>query len=152
MKLTTTIIMGLIAGIFYCWSISVTKGLALLPDKEYILAFQRLNKAILNPLFFICFMGPMVLLPLCLWRYYEQPHWWLLLLATALYFMGVMGVTMGGNVPLNNMLEAFDLQQADMGAIRQMRQQFEAKWNWLNHIRTVCSIGSFVCTLLFYRR
>lgn len=144
MKLTTTVIMGLIAGIFYCWSISVTKGLALLPDKEYILAFQRLNKAILNPLFFVCFMGPVVLLPLCLWREFHPS----LLLAAALYFIGVMLVTMAGNVPLNNMLEAFDVQQADMAAIRQLRRQFESRWNLLNHTRTICSISAFVCTLL----
>jgi uncharacterized membrane protein len=144
MKLTTTIIMGLIAGIFYCWSISVTKGLAWLPDKEYILAFQRLNKAILNPFFFICFMGPVVLLPLCLWRHFHPA----LLLATALYFIGVMAVTMVGNVPLNDMLEAFDVQQEDITAVSNMRRQFEQPWNLLNHFRTICSIAAFICTLI----
>ena len=53
----TTLLTGLIAGLFYCWSISVTKGLALLPDREYLLAFQQLNRAILNPLFLTAFMG-----------------------------------------------------------------------------------------------
>jgi uncharacterized membrane protein len=59
----STVVMGLNAGIFYCWSVSVTTGLALLPDKEYITAFQALNRAILNPLFLLCFMGPVFLLP-----------------------------------------------------------------------------------------
>lgn len=148
MKLTTTIILGLIAGIFYCWSISVTRGLALLPDKEYILAFQRLNKAILNPMFLVCFMGPVVLLPLCLWRYFQQPHGWWWLLATAFYFIGVMVVTMAGNVPLNNRLEGIDVQEADIAALRHFRRQFEQRWNLLNHFRTISSVAAFVCTLL----
>jgi uncharacterized membrane protein len=144
MKIFTIIILGLIAGIFYCWSVSVTKGLALLPDKEYILAFQKLNQAIQNPLFFICFFGPIFLLPACMWRNYSI----YLLLATLSYYIGVMGVTIVGNIPLNNMLEAFSVQGAGMEDLRLMRGQFELKWNTLNHIRTLCSLVSFILTLI----
>lgn len=144
MKIFTTILLGLIAGIFYCWSISVTKGLALLPDKEYILAFQKLNQAIQNPLFFICFFGPVFLLPVCMWRNYNN----YLLLATLSYYTGVMGVTIAGNIPLNNMLEAFTIQGAGIEELRSVRAQFELKWNTLNHIRTLCSLISFALTLI----
>ncbi|WP_343670584.1 DUF1772 domain-containing protein [Chitinophaga sp.] len=144
MKLITIIILGLTAGIFYCWSISVTRGLALLPDKEYILAFQKLNRAILNPLFFICFFSPLVLLPICLWREFTIT----LLLATLFYYIGVMGVTIVGNIPLNNMLEAFPVQGANIEEMRQIRAQFEPKWNTLNHIRTLCSLVSFILSLI----
>ncbi|WP_343689962.1 DUF1772 domain-containing protein [Chitinophaga sp.] len=144
MKICTTILLGLIAGIFYCWSISVTKGLALLPDKEYLLAFQKLNQAIQNPLFFICFFGPVFLLPVCMWRNYSI----CLLLATLSYYIGVMGVTIAGNIPLNNMLEAFSVQGAGIEELRAMRAQFEMKWNILNHIRTLCSLAAFILTLI----
>ncbi|MBV7533713.1 DUF1772 domain-containing protein [Chitinophaga sp. sic0106] len=147
MKIITIILLGLITGIFYCWSVSVTRGLALLPDKAYILAFQKLNQAIQNPLFFICFFGPLILLPVCVWRNFSI---WLLL-ATLSYYIGVMGVTIVGNIPLNNMLEAFSVQGAGTEELRQMRAQFEGRWNTLNHIRTLCSLGSFVLTLIAMR-
>ncbi len=57
---TTT---ALIAGLFYAWSCSVTLGLARLPDTVYIAFMQATNKAILNPVFFISFIGTAILLP-----------------------------------------------------------------------------------------
>jgi uncharacterized membrane protein len=144
MKIITIILLGLVAGIFYCWSVSVTRGLALLPDKAYILAFQKLNQAIQNPLFFICFFGPLILLPVCIWRNFSI----YLLLAILSYYIGVMGVTIVGNIPLNNMLEAFSVQGAGIEELRQMRAQFELRWNTLNHIRTLCSLVSFILTLI----
>ncbi|RFS20484.1 DUF1772 domain-containing protein [Chitinophaga silvatica] len=144
MKIITITILGLVAGIFYCWSVSVTRGLALLPDKEYILAFQKLNQAIQNPLFFICFFGPLILLPVCIWRNFSI----CLLLAILSYYIGVLGVTIVGNIPLNNLLETFSVQGAKIEELRLMRAQFELRWNTLNHIRTLCSLASFILTLI----
>src|SRR5688572_10813811 len=98
---TTT---GLIAGLFYAYSCSINPGLGRLPDEAYLTAMQSINKAILNPVFFISFMGTLILLPLCTYLHYRQPvspKFILLLIATALYLVGVFGVTIFGNVPLN---------------------------------------------------
>jgi len=149
--LITTVIMGLTAGIFYCWSVSVTPGLALLSDKEYITTFQQLNKAIQNPLFFICIMGTMFLLPLSTWVYYQKPlplSFWLLLAASIIYFVGVMGVTMGANVPMNNEMDVFNTATATIAEISAKRIGFEAKWNFLNNIRTICCILCLTLTVL----
>lgn len=143
--------MGLIAGLFFCWSISVTRGLALLPDREYIMAFQRLNRAILNPLFFICFLGPMVLLPLCVWRGYQPSmplSWWMLVGAAAVYFAGVMGLTMAGNVPMNDALDAFNVEGASGDDLLRVRTAFEGRWNMLNNIRTSSCVVSFGLTVV----
>jgi len=151
--LITTGITGLIAGLFYCWSVSVTRGLALLPDREYLLVFQQLNRAILNPLFLVAFMGLVFLLPIVTWTHYQRPlsrTFWLLLSATLLYLVGVIGVTMLGNVPMNDALDVFDINAASPARIAAKRLAFESRWNSLNNIRTVSCIASFL-GLLFAR-
>lgn len=59
----TTLSSGLMAGLFYTWSISVTPGLAKVGTENYLQAFQSMNRAILNPAFFIFFMGLVIRLP-----------------------------------------------------------------------------------------
>ncbi|SFW82302.1 DUF1772 domain-containing protein [Chitinophaga sancti] len=71
-----------------------------------------------------------------------------LLLATLSYYLGVMVVTIPGNIPLNNMLEAFTIQGAAVDELHLMRAQFEQKWNMLNHIRTLCSLASFILVMI----
>src|SRR5688572_7893361 len=78
----TTTITGLMAGLFYAWSISVTPGIGRLGDKEYLASFQAMNRAIVNPVFLICFLGAAVLLPVCTFMEYAQPisnRFWFLL-------------------------------------------------------------------------
>jgi len=142
----STVVMGLSAGIFYCWSVSVTTGLALLPDKEYITAFQALNRAILNPLFLLCFMGPVFLLPLSAIVSYHKPFgpvFWLLCAASLIYIVGVMGITMAWNVPMNDVMDKYNAAAASASDLASTRAGFEARWNFLNNIRTVSCIVSF---------
>jgi len=149
--LITATIMGLTAGIFYCWSVSVTRGLAALPDKEYIICFQSLNRAILNPLFFTCFLGSAVLLPASAWQQYAQPvplRCWLLLAAALVYIFGVIVVTMAGNVPMNDSLDAFNAASATATEIADKRAGFESPWNSLNNIRTVACVIALVLAIL----
>jgi uncharacterized membrane protein len=141
---------GLMAGLFYAWSVSVMPGLKTLPDREFILGMQSMNKAIQNPLFFLAFFGAAICLPIsCILNFKQPPSndYYLLLAATILYLAGIMGTTIFGNVPLNNMLDSFNLQQAPPEAISNMRLAFEAKWNYLNTIRSFSAIISF-CLLI----
>ncbi len=41
--IVTTLSLGLMAGLFYSWSISVTPGLAKVGDEYYLRAFQSMN-------------------------------------------------------------------------------------------------------------
>jgi uncharacterized membrane protein len=110
--LTTT---GLSAGLFFAWSFSVTPGLAKINDAAYIIAMQSMNRAILNPTFFLVFMGPLVLLPLSTYLSYTGAgalRFWLVAAATTAYVIGVFGITIAGNVPMNEALDAFDLSSA----------------------------------------
>lgn len=147
----TALTTALMAGLFFAWSCSVTPGLARLPTTEYLASFQTMNRAILNPVFLCCFMGTLFLLPLSAYLQYSQPvgtRFWLLLFASVLYVVGVFGVTIAGNVPLNDMLDKFQLNGASAETMEALRIKFEKPWNKLNMIRTVCSIASVLCVIL----
>lgn len=141
---------GLAAGLLYGYDSSVIKGLGNLPDKEYLNAFQSINRAILNPYFFISFMGSLVVLPVAAWLSYKEggsTSLYLLLAATLVYAAGVLGVTAFGNIPLNNRLDKFEISTASTEAVKAMRQKFEASWNVLHHIRTYAAMLSFLLAI-----
>ena len=145
---TTT---ALIAGLLYAYSCSVNIGLGRLADAEYIAAMQSINKAIQNPLFFISFMGTLLLLPLCTYLHYGQPlsnRFWLLLISTMIYAIGVVGVTALGNVPLNEALDKFNLSSASVETIADERSKFEGSWNRFHAVRTIASIISLVLVII----
>lgn len=145
---TTT---ALIAGLFYAWTCSVIPGLARLSNFEYIRAMQSFNAAIQNPLFFLSFMGTAFLLPVCTYANFSASashRFWFLLAATIIYLTGVMGVTMFGNVPLNESLAAFSLASSTPEELSSQRSSFEGAWNSLNTIRTVASVTSVVLVIL----
>jgi uncharacterized membrane protein len=149
--LGATTFVGLMAGLFYSYSCSVTIGLSKLPDEQYIAAMQSINRSIQNPVFFISFFGALILPPLT--TYLNYPYissncFWLLLSAAILYLGGSFLVTVIGNIPLNNTLESFNLSGASKEAISLQRLSFEPKWNALNIVRTISSITSFILILI----
>jgi uncharacterized membrane protein len=147
----TTVLAGLMAGLFYAFSISVVSGLGELPDAEFIRAFQGINRAILNPVFLLCFLSILVLLPVCTFLHFSRPadmQFRLILAAALIYITGVFAVTAAGNMPLNNALDAFNVTTSSLSEIHQQRLAFEARWNMLNHIRTICSTMSMVLLII----
>jgi uncharacterized membrane protein len=147
----TALTTALMAGLFFSWSVSVTPGLARVGTPEYLASFQAMNRAILNPVFLSCFMGTAILLPVSTYLQYCQPvtiSFWFLLTASVLYIIGVFGVTMAGNVPLNDMLDAFQIENATTQSMEEMRNKFEHTWNRLNMIRTLSSIAAIVLVIL----
>ncbi|UIR57418.1 DUF1772 domain-containing protein [Sphingobacterium sp. SRCM116780] len=110
---------------------------------------QSINREVQNTLFFICFFCPLLLLPITAFLHYNDNsnRFILLLIATACYLIGVFGVTVFGNVPLNNQLEQFDFSIATEATIKQMRNIFEKRWNFLNNIRTVSALFALIFIL-----
>lgn len=140
----TTLASGLIAGLFYAWSISVTPGLAKVGDENFLHAFQAMNRAIINPLFLICFMGLAILLPLLSYLSYNSIDFVYVLAASILYLVGVMAVTFLGNIPLNDKLESLKIDSMTDEQMSTFRKNFENRWNSLNNVRTISSSLSFI--------
>ena len=143
---TAIVIAGLIAGLFFGWLVSVIPGLAKAADRTYIETMQSINVAIVNPLFVIPFMiTPIILAASAIVEYRagNQRRSWLLAVATVTYALGVLGVTVGGNIPLNDALDAFDLDSADDAAAAVRRTSYEDPWNRWHLGRTIASVVAF---------
>jgi uncharacterized membrane protein len=142
---------ALIAGLFYSYSCSVNAGLGKLPDAGYLAAMQSINREILNPLFFMSFMGTLIFLPVGTWLQYSNPvstRFYLMLAATLVYAIGTFGVTILGNVPLNNALDGFQLQSSSPDLLHQQRELFEKPWNRLHSIRAIANAIALILVLL----
>jgi uncharacterized membrane protein len=150
--LISAFLMALIAGLFYSYSCSVNPGLSQLSNTEYLKAMKSINKAILNPLFFLSFLGSLVMTPLTTGLYFYRSmetdlSFYLLASASLVYVTGVFGTTVLGNVPLNNSLEAFDIGKATSDEIKLKRLSFEGAWNRLHAARTIANAIALILLL-----
>ncbi|MCV9387636.1 anthrone oxygenase family protein [Reichenbachiella ulvae] len=137
---------GLMAGIFFTWTNAVKPGIGQLDDYIYLSSLQSMNREILNPMFYFAFILPIVSLPVSAALNYGSHGTYdfkILLLATAIYWIGAFLVTILGNIPLNEMLDAVDLEELKTEDWSVMRKKIEDKWNRYNLIRTLASIASF---------
>ena len=133
------VVTGLMSGLWYGWTVSVIPGTRRVSDANYIDTMQRINRAIINPGFIGPFLGiPIVIVVAAVlqFRSGDARRGWLLVSAAVTYVVGVLGVTAGGNVPLNNALDAFDLDDSDADAVRTRRMTYEARWNRWHYVRT----------------
>ena len=73
-----------------------------------------MNKVILNPLFFIVFILPILTIPISTYLSFDSTKNYvfeLLLISSIIYFTGVFLVTALGNIPLNELLDRTDLNK-----------------------------------------
>ena len=137
---------GIMAGIFFTWSNAVMPGIGKLDDLEFLQALKSMNRVILNNAFMAVFGGAMIavfLLPVFHFTSSPKALFWFYVGTFLLYAVGVFGVTVGGNVPLNELLDGTNLDITSVPEIKALRETIESRWNSLNLIRTVCSILTF---------
>ena len=145
---TALLLTGLSAGFFYAWSVSVIPGTKRIADPAYLEAMQSINRAVLNPWFFLIFFGSLASMGIStIQQINSGTAFWLILLAAVTYLIGTFGITGLGNVPLNNELDALDLKSLTAEQAQKWREYFETKWNRLHSIRTVFAVASFILSL-----
>ncbi len=141
---------ALTAGLFYAWEVSVIPGTKKISDRSYVEAMQSINRAILNPWFFVMFLGSVLSLPALSYLQYTvavDGRFWLITAATSIYLVGMLGVTMFGNVPLNEALDKVEITILAQDELDQTRQTYEKRWNRLNKVRTVAALAAFALLL-----
>ena len=145
--LIATAVAALMAGLFFAYTVSVSPGLGRLPNIEYLKAMQSINSAIQNAVFFLCFFGALILLPLSAVQQFklDKMVFVLLLAASFCYIIGVFLVTVSINVPLNEMLDKYDPESLSSRDLNLLRGKFEGRWNTWNNVRT---FASFVAVIL----
>ena len=148
--LLATLGTGLTAGLCFTWANAVTPGIGQLGNLGYLSAFQAMNRSILNPTFFLVFLGPMLLQLINIWLFRAESHTllWVLIGAAVLYFFGLVLVTVFGNVPLNEMLDQTVLENATAEDLQDLRTRFESAWNRFHRVRVWTTVLSFLVLLI----
>jgi len=142
---------GLSAGLFYAWEVSVIPGTKRIPDRSYLETMQSINRAILNPAFFVVFFGSLLFLLVNSYLQYKEAvnlSFWIIAGATITYLIGTIGVTVMGNIPLNEALDAVNLNDLKSIELHHTRMAYEGKWNQWHSVRTVFSVLAFILSIL----
>ncbi|MEU4237668.1 anthrone oxygenase family protein [Actinoplanes sp. NPDC026619] len=138
--LAATITSGMMAGLFYAYSISVMPALRGADAVVFVEVMQRINRVITNGWFAICFVGALVF-PAIATVLYAVSGPAAVLLPTAIgliLYAGQIALTAGLHIPLNNALDA-----AGRADPERARRAFEPRWVPGNHARTLLCTGSF---------
>ena len=144
---------GLMAGIFFTWSNAVKPGIGKLGDIEYLRALQSMNRVILNNAFKIIFLGAIIavaLVPVFYFNLYPKNIFWLFVFTLVIYWIGVFGVTVSGNIPLNEILDKTNLESITSEEIKTLRKSIEVKWNNFNLIRCISSAITFLILIVSF--
>ena len=144
---------GLMAGIFFTWSNAVKPGIGKLSDIEYLTALQSMNRVILNNAFKIIFLGAIIvvaLVPVFYFNLYPKNIFWLFVFTLVIYWIGVFGVTVSGNIPLNEILDKTNLESITSEEIKTLRKSIEVKWNNFNIIRCISSAITFLILIISF--
>ena len=144
---------GLMAGIFFTWSNAVKPGIGKLGDIEYLRALQSMNRVILNNAFRIIFLGAIIavaLVPVFYFNLYPKNIFWLFVFTLVIYWIGVFGVTVSGNIPLNEILDKTNLESITSEEIKTLRKSIEVKWNNFNIIRCISSAITFLILIISF--
>ncbi|MFF8864679.1 DUF1772 domain-containing protein [Streptomyces sp. NPDC015139] len=132
-----TVAMGLIAGVFYAFACAVMPALARADDRTYVAVMRDINDVIQNPVFFLSFMGALVLTAVSAWQLRGSAggRWaGAALVAYTLAFL----VTVAFSIPLNDAL-------AGGGTPASLREHFEGPWVAWNVVRAVLSTVALGC-------
>jgi uncharacterized membrane protein len=149
--LLATFLCSLVAGFLFAFSVVVMPGIRKLTDREFIRAFQGIDRVIQNnqPIFILVWVGSVVTLIISAVLGIGQLggiERSLLLFAALAYLLGVQLPTVTINVPLNNKLQTLNADALDEKELKKGREDFEPRWNRWNAIRA--ALSSLVSALL----
>jgi uncharacterized membrane protein len=135
---------GLMAGVYFAFSGFIMRSfdqLGALPATD---AMNAINEVILRSWFMVLFFGSTLLYAVIFVLALvdaDVPGQWNLLLAGAIYVLGMFACTVLFNVPLNNRLaKAVGDAQIRSG----LWMHYRKTWTRWNHFRTVCSLAVLV--------
>lgn len=145
----TTLFNALSAGFFFAWSVSVILGTKKIGDFTYLDVMQKINREILNPLFYVVFFGSLITLVVTAIIHNDNKTvFWLITAAITIHFFGVFCITAFGNIPLNNTLDKLDILHTTTEELKNFRTNYETRWNNYHNIRTLSNMIAFILLLI----
>lgn len=155
--LSATFLCSLVAGFLFAFAVVGMPGIRKLEDREFIRSFQAMDGVIQNnqPIFLLVWVGSVVLLVASAMIGFLQLDLtgrWLLVLATAIYLIGVQLPTATINIPLNNQIQNVDVDGIDSHEQAEARRRFEPRWNRWNVFRTIAACVATLILLILLAR
>ena len=153
----STLLCSLVAGFLLAFTVVVMPGIKSLSDHDYLQAFKVMDSVIQNnqPVFLLVWMGSIVVLLTSVLIGISQldgAELVLVIIATAIYLLGVQLPTATINIPLNNQLQMQDLDTQSESALQDLRKKFEPRWIQWNSIRTIfATLTSVLLIMLIFR-
>lgn len=141
-------LMALVAGVFLAFSDFIMRSLERASPAAGIEAMQQINREVLSSVFVVWLMG---LAPVCLglaayaWIYVDGPAQTWFIGGSLTYFVGTVLVTVLGNVPMNNRLDAMRMLSDETKAYWDIYATFWTAWN---HVRTVAAALGAISILI----
>ena len=137
----STLAMGWMAGFFWAFAVLIMPALTKVDDRSFVFAMQNINRGVQTGGFAFGFFGAFLFSGAAAIVYNKMgrkaaARW--ILVAVVLYVVA-LAVTFGGNIPLNDKLEAFGDPEkiTDFAAARAAFD--EGSWATLNFVRMVAS-------------
>ncbi|GAA1646766.1 DUF1772 domain-containing protein [Actinoplanes couchii] len=140
--IASTVCMGLMAGIFFAFTVSVMPGLAVSDDLTFVTAMQHINDKIENGLFGLVFVGAFAFPVAAAVQLFRRGRWaaaiWTA--AAAFAYLLVLGLTMAVEIPLNETLAAAG-DPSRISDLARVRGDFEHTWVPVNDLRTFFNLA-----------
>jgi len=133
---------GLMAGLFFTFSVFMMRSLDRLPPSQGIAAMQSINTTIVTPLFLLVFVGTTVacavLGGVAAFAVDGPARVWLIV-GCLLYLVGCFLLTGAFHIPRNDKLDGFDPTTAEAA---RYWATYVREWTLGNHVRTLSCIGA----------
>ena len=152
-----TFLCSLVAGFLFAFALVTMPGIRSLNDREFIRAFQVMDRVIQNnqPIFMLVWVGSVVALVTSAVLGIgglDGAGRLLIIFATLAYLLGVQLPTVTINIPLNNKLQTLDVDALNEITQKEARKDFEPRWNLWNSIRAAfASLASALLIILLFR-
>lgn len=142
---SATLLCSLVAGFLFAFAVVAMPGIGRLNDRSFVRAFQVIDGVIQDnqPFFMFVWIGSAIAIVVAAVIGFSQIDGVdraLLIAAAVVYLLGVQLPSVRINIPLNNKIQAIDVEQKNVQELLTARADFEAQWNRWNVFRTVVSI------------
>ena len=136
------LLIGLVAGVFLAFSDFIMRSLAAVSTQAGVEAMQQINRKVFGSVFLAWLLGMAPVsagLAGYAWLWIDGPAAGWFIGGGVIFVLGVLGVTMLGNVPMNNRLDTMAPAGAETAEYWSIYATFWTQWN---HVRTAASIAS----------
>lgn len=140
----SAVYLGLMAGVFWIYGNAIMPGLGRTDDETFVVAFQSIDRRIINPVFLSAYFGALLTTGLAAAVVWRTPASIWVLTALGLYLTTFI-ITGTVNVPANDRIKSAGPPGSDAPSIR--ADFDEVRWSTWNRVRVWTTGLAFVSVI-----